>query len=186
MFLKKFFEWIKSLFFSRQLELSIVGLQNAGKSTLVNTIATGKFEEDTIPTIGFNHRVIKKGKVEFKLWDLGGQPRFRESWEKYCRNSDCMIFVVDASDIGLLDQVKTQLFQLLSWPSLEGIPLLILGNKNDLKGALDEKELIAKLDLKIIKDRAVACYSISAKNNINIDVMLKWLNDVPKRKKIGE
>ena len=26
---------------------------------------------------------LKKGKVKFKMWDLGGQPRFRDCWEKY-------------------------------------------------------------------------------------------------------
>jgi ADP-ribosylation factor-like protein 8 len=41
---------------------------------------------------------MKKGKVALKLWDLGGQPRFRDSWEKYCRNADAIIFVIDASD----------------------------------------------------------------------------------------
>ena len=52
--------------------VALVGNPNAGKTTLVNTIATGKFEEDTIPTIGFNHRSLKKGKIQMKLWDLGG------------------------------------------------------------------------------------------------------------------
>lgn len=33
-----------------------------------------------------------------KLWDLGGQARFRESWEKFCRDSDVIIFVVDSYD----------------------------------------------------------------------------------------
>jgi len=66
------------LFWTKELEISIVGLQYAGKSSFVNTISTGKFEEDTIPTIGFNHRQLKKGKIKMKLWDLGGQPRFRE------------------------------------------------------------------------------------------------------------
>lgn len=32
------------------------------------------------------------------------------------------------------------------------------------------------MDLQSIKDRKVACFSISAKNNNNIDVMLKWLS----------
>jgi ADP-ribosylation factor-like protein 8 len=45
-----------SFFWSKELEIAIVGLQNAGKTTLVNTMASGKFDEDTIPTIGLNHR----------------------------------------------------------------------------------------------------------------------------------
>ena len=118
-----------------------------------------------------------------KLWDVGGQARFRESWEKYCKGSDGIVFVVDSSDFGNLDIAKTQLHQLLSWPSLEGIPLLVLGNKNDLEGSLNEEELIVQLDLKNIKDRIVACYSISAKNIVNIDITLKWLTGLTKRKK---
>lgn len=65
------FSYIKGMFFSKELELSILGLQNAGKTTFVNVLANNKFDEDTIPTIGFNYRKLKKGKVEFKLWDLG-------------------------------------------------------------------------------------------------------------------
>ena len=42
-----------------------------------------------------------------KLWDLGGQPRFRESWEKYCRSADVIIFVVDSADLGNLDIART-------------------------------------------------------------------------------
>ena len=129
-------DWLKSLFWNKELEISIIGLQNAGKSTLVNTLATGKFDEDTIPTIGFNQRQIKKGKIQMKLWDLGGQPRFRESWEKYCRDADVIIFVTDSADKGNMDIARTQLHQLISFPSLDGIPLLVLGNKNDIPEAL--------------------------------------------------
>jgi hypothetical protein len=39
---------------------------------------------------------------------------------------------------------------LLEWPSLDGIPILILGNKNDLEGALTEEELIEELALRRI------------------------------------
>lgn len=70
-FFEKILEWLKSLFFNKELELAILGIQNAGKTTLVNVMANNQFDEDTIPTIGFNFRKLKKGKVEFKLWDLG-------------------------------------------------------------------------------------------------------------------
>ena len=85
------------------MEISIVGLQNAGKTTLINSLATGEFDQDTIPTIGFNLRQVKKGAVDIRIWDLGGQARFRENWEKYCRNCDCIIYVVDSADLGNLE-----------------------------------------------------------------------------------
>uniref|UniRef100_A0A7N2MX93 Uncharacterized protein n=1 Tax=Quercus lobata TaxID=97700 RepID=A0A7N2MX93_QUELO len=88
------------LFFKQEMELSLIGLQNAGKTSLVNVIAfdadveisvsgthcqTGGYSEDMIPTVGFNMKKVTKGNVTIKLWDLGGQPRFRSMWERYCR-----------------------------------------------------------------------------------------------------
>lgn len=64
---------ICSLFFKKEMELSLIGLQNAGKTSLVNVLTTGAFHEDMIPTVGFNMRKVTKGAVTIKLWDLGGQ-----------------------------------------------------------------------------------------------------------------
>lgn len=65
-----------SLFFKKEMELSLVGLQNAGKTSLVTVLSTGAFHEDMIPTVGFNMRKVTKGAVTIKLWDLGGQVGF--------------------------------------------------------------------------------------------------------------
>ena len=54
--------WLQALFFKQEMELTLVGLQNSGKTTLVNVIATGGFSEDMIPTGGFNMRKVTKGK----------------------------------------------------------------------------------------------------------------------------
>ena len=54
-----------------------MGLQNAGKSSFVNVINTGSFEENMIPTVGFNMRKVQKGKVTIKIWDMGGQVHCR-------------------------------------------------------------------------------------------------------------
>ena len=83
--INKLLEWFKSLFWKEEMELTLVGLQHAGKTTFVNVIASGNFNEDMIPTVGFNMRKITKGNVTIKLWDIGGQPRFRSMWERYCR-----------------------------------------------------------------------------------------------------
>ena len=58
---------------------------------------------------------------------------------------------------------------------LEGIPLLILGNKSDLPDHMDTDELIEALDLKTITHRTLSCYGVSAKEETNIDAVLHWL-----------
>jgi len=164
------------LFWKQEMELTLVGLQNSGKTTLVNVIASGQFNEDMIPTVGFNMKKVNKGNVTIKLWDIGGQPRFRSMWERYCRGVNAIVFVVDAADPEKFDQAKKELHDLLSKPPLANIPLLVLGNKNDLPEAKGVAELIDSLDLNAIKDgREVVCYSISAKNSVNIDITLDWL-----------
>ncbi|VAI49098.1 unnamed protein product [Triticum turgidum subsp. durum] len=122
-----------SLFFKQEMELSLVGLQNAGKTSLVNSIATGGYSEDMIPTVGFNMRKVTKGNVTIKLWDLGGQRRFRT------------IYVVDAADRDSVPIAKSELHDLLTKQSLSGIPLLILGNKIDKSEALSKPALVDQL-----------------------------------------
>ncbi|KAK9228435.1 hypothetical protein WN944_021385 [Citrus x changshan-huyou] len=148
------------------MELSLIGLQNAGKTSLVNVVATGGYSEDMIPTVGFNMRKVTKGNVTIKLWDLGGQPRFRSMWERY---------VVDAADPDNLSISRSELHDLLNKPSLSGIPLLVLGNKIDKPGALSKQALTDEMGLKSITDREVCCFMISCKNSTNIDSVIDWL-----------
>lgn len=77
---------------------------------------------------------------------------------------------------------RAQLHELLSNKSLAGIPLLLLGNKNDLEGHLPEKELVTRMDLEKFKDRTVACFSISAKSQNRLDAALGWLSDLKPKK----
>jgi len=80
------------------MELTLVGLQYSGKTTFVNVISSGQFCEDMIPTVGFNMRKVMKGNVTIKIWDIGGQPRFRSMWERYCRGVNAIVYMVDAAD----------------------------------------------------------------------------------------
>lgn len=81
-----------------------------------------------------------------------------------------------------IDVARAQLHELLSNKSLAGIPLLVLGNKNDLEGSLKEAEIISRMDLPALKDRTVATFSISAKSQNRLDVALKWLSDLKPKK----
>lgn len=174
---KRMMEWIRGLFWRQEMEITLVGLQGAGKTTLLSAISDGKLkaERDTIPTIGLNTRKVTKGNVSIKLWDIGGQPRFRAMWERYCRGVNAIVYVVDAHDRANFEASKSCLHDLVAKGALANIPLLVLANKNDMPGSCDEKEISKGLDLATITDREVTCYSISAKCHVNIDITLNWL-----------
>jgi len=174
-------DWFYSLFWKKELDICIIGLQNAGKTSLVNSMITGHFDSETKPTIGLNYKQFKKGGIDIKTYDLGGQTRFRSSWEKYCSTADVIIYIVDASDLNKMPESKKHLHELLAFESIKGIPLLVLGNKNDLNDCLNEEELIEHMELKAVANRKVCCYSVSAKNQNNIDITMKWLSNQEKR-----
>ncbi|KAK9670893.1 ADP-ribosylation factor-like protein 8A [Basidiobolus ranarum] len=96
-------------------------------------------------------------------------------WERYCRGVNSIVFVIDSADHEKFDAAKTELRSLLEKPQLANIPVLVLGNKNDLPGALTVDELIEIMNLKSITNRELYCYSISAKHQVNIDLILQWL-----------
>jgi len=163
------------LFFSKQAEISVVGLQASGKTSFVNVIGSGQWSEDVVPTVSFNFRKVRRGNVTLKIWDVAGQPKFRSMWERYCSGVDAVIFVVDASDQDKFDTARFELHQLLAQPTLVGVPLLVLGNKNDIDGHASNKELINALQLNKITGRPVSCYSCSMKSQHNLDIVMQWL-----------
>jgi ADP-ribosylation factor-like protein 8 len=134
-----------------------------------------EFTSDSLPTVAFNKKEVKKGHVSIKCWDLGGQPKFRSMWERYCRDVNAIIFVVDAADRDALPVAKEELHDLLSRPTLDGIPLLVLANKSDLEGKMGVDEVIEGLDLKKVVHREISCYGVSAKEETNLEAVLQWL-----------
>ncbi|NXS19004.1 ARL8A protein, partial [Mystacornis crossleyi] len=126
---------------------------------------SGQFTEDMIPTVGFNMRKITKGNVTIKVATIKAFPIYRIISSKY---SEVVSYMVDAADLEKVEASKNELHSLIDKPQLHGIPVLVLGNKRDLPGALDEKQLIEKLNLSAIQDREICCYSISCKEKDNI------------------
>ncbi|CAL1275666.1 unnamed protein product [Larinioides sclopetarius] len=172
--LSRFLEWLRTLFWRKELEITLIGLQAAGKSTFVNVIAKDP-NIDTLPTIGFNMRRVVQGRTVIKIWDLGGEKRFRSMWERYCRGVNVILYMVDAANREKLAESTWELQNLLQKQQLAYIPILVLGNKTDLHNALTESQLTDQMMLQHIENREVCCYMISCMKRENIDVVLQWL-----------
>lgn len=54
-------------------------------------------------------------------------------------------YMVDAADKEKMEASRNELHSLLDKQQLVGIPVLVLGNKRDKEGALDEQGLINRL-----------------------------------------
>ncbi|KAH0978175.1 hypothetical protein GBA52_027894 [Prunus armeniaca] len=109
-----------------------------------------------VPTLGFNIKTITYQKYTLNIWDVGGQKTIRSYWRNYFEQTDGLVWVVDSSDLRWLDDFKMELdnllkeeLQLLGYPSgmLSGSSLLILANKQDIKGALTPEEIAKVLNL---------------------------------------
>ena len=64
---------------------------------------------------------------------------------------------------------------MLQEEELKGAPVLVLANKQDLPGALSEKEIFEGLGLTEIKNRQWSMFKISAKQGTGLDEALTWL-----------
>lgn len=173
---------LSALFWSSEMEIAVLGLQGAGKSSFVSVLNTGEAPTDLMPTIGFNMHKVKRGGVLIKVWDLGGQEKFRSMWERYCRGVTCIVYVVDLADAPQMETARAELDSLLCHTSLSAIPLLFLFNKNDLREALSLDTALQALAVSSIRNRTVAYYSISCKSLVNIDKAVQWLTQQAKNK----
>ena len=74
--------------FRRKLKMRflIVGLDNSGKSTLVNALRPKK--ESIAPTVGFNCEKFDFHGVQFQAFDMSGQGKYRDLWDHHFKDCD--------------------------------------------------------------------------------------------------
>jgi hypothetical protein len=75
----------------------LLGLDNAGKTTLLNLLLTGKFQRFD-RTMRARQQTVSVGAVKFNAWDLGGHEAARSSWSDFYLQSGGVVFMVDAAD----------------------------------------------------------------------------------------
>jgi len=116
-----------------------------------------------VPTVGQNVSLIDLDDVYLKIWDVGGQHTLRGLWQNYYSSCHAIVFVLDSTDIGdgdvnklneengqghgssmdneeeigRLSECKLVLESILQDQQTEGVPLLVLANKQDAEDCVE-------------------------------------------------
>ncbi|XXQ30000.1 ADP-ribosylation factor-like protein 1 [Plasmodiophora brassicae] len=165
-------------FGGKERRLLLLGLDNAGKTTLLNRIhKPDSISTATIPTVGFNMQHCVVDNVHIAMWDLGGQTSIRRYWRLYVKNTDAIIYVVDSTDRDRFELARTELLGVLEEEELGGVMVLVMANKQDIPGATPAGDLSNALGLTRLRDRPWHICAASAKTGEGVTDGLKWIVD---------
>uniref|UniRef100_A0A3B5QIM3 ARF GTPase 5 n=2 Tax=Xiphophorus TaxID=8082 RepID=A0A3B5QIM3_XIPMA len=145
------------LFGKKQMRILMVGLDAAGKTTILYKLKLGEIVT-TIPTIGFNVETVEYKNICFTVWDVGGQDKIRPLWRHYFQNT----------------QIQED--------ELKDAVLLVFANKQDLPNAMGVSELTDKLGLHSLRSRTWHVQATCATQGTGLYEGLDWLsNELSKR-----
>ncbi|MFX1514869.1 MAG: ADP-ribosylation factor-like protein [Promethearchaeota archaeon] len=162
----------------KRIPIAIVGLENAGKTTLAKRLQYGKFIPTITPTQGLDIESVAIEENLFQLFDLGGHISFREMfWKTYVQLSQGIIFVIDSSE-EKYDQVVEWFWKCLEWNHTA--PILILANKSDL-AHIELYDLMQKIKLDQLPnknpERSFRIFEVSMKEGTNFDEAIEWFSE---------
>ncbi|XP_047432293.1 ADP-ribosylation factor-like protein 11 [Mugil cephalus] len=162
-------------------QVILMGLDSAGKSTLLARMLTGQVVT-TSPTIGFNVGTLNLDKkTSLTVWDVGGQKSMRPNWRYYLDDCKALVFVVDSSDRERMPEAQKVLKKVLGEEKLRGVPLMVLANKKDVAKSMTIREVSTQLDLPSYKDRLWEIQACSGLEGLGLHQAFMSVNKLIKR-----
>ncbi len=117
-----------------------LGLNNVGKTTLLEWMKFHRFTPGIKPTLAVSVVELVLERYRLKAIDVSGQKRLRKTWWTFTQNPDAIIFVVDLTETSeRLEETRIEFEGIMkhflpdaSQPIKSPTPVLICGNKVDL------------------------------------------------------
>jgi ADP-ribosylation factor protein 1 len=167
---------IHNLFSMKEMRCLILGLDAAGKTTILYRLKMGQVVI-TSPTIGFNVETLSVGMTQLTCWDVGGQDKIRVLWRHYYSNTQALIYVVDSNDRDRMGEAAEELQKILDNEELQDTVLLVFANKTDLAGAMNVAEVCEALKLHQLRGRRWYIQGCSASRGDGLQEGIAWLGN---------
>ncbi|KAI9890589.1 MAG: ADP-ribosylation factor protein 3 [Vezdaea aestivalis] len=188
-----------------EYSILLLGLDNAGKTTLLTQIKhvytdSAPATTKTVPTVGQNVATVSLPTMYLKLWDVGGQHSLRKLWQSYYASCHAIVFVIDSADIGSgsldqetmsiaspiergrLEECRLVLEDVLKHGDAEGVPLLVLANKQDREDCVEVVRIKEGLVKKVFEGergsqvRDSRVLPVSALTGTGVREAVEWLS----------
>uniref|UniRef100_A0A8D0G392 ADP ribosylation factor like GTPase 10 n=1 Tax=Strix occidentalis caurina TaxID=311401 RepID=A0A8D0G392_STROC len=108
-------------------QVLVLGLDGAGKSSVLHYICSQTAREHIAPTRSFNSAQLYVEGLEMDLLEVGGSQNLRAYWPHYLSQAHVLVFVVDSVDRSRLLTARQELHTLLA--AEPRLPLVVLANK---------------------------------------------------------
>jgi len=152
--------------YTRIAKVIVVGDAAVGKTSLLLRYTKGTFNPTYILTIGVQFAVkdvkLDDDILRLQIWDTGGQERFGPIRQVYYRGTKGALVVYDRSERSSFDRLDYWIKELRQ--IVDGIPLVIVGNKADLPAAVTPEQ-----GQQFATERSLPFVETSAKSNLNTD-----------------
>ncbi|KAG6914393.1 hypothetical protein DXG01_000611 [Tephrocybe rancida] len=179
--ISRLFSGLSDLFGQREVRILMVGLDAAGKTTILYKLRLGD-TVTTIPTLGFNVENVEYKNISFNVWDVGGQDTIRPLWRHYFQGAQGIIFVVDSNDRDRIALAREELQRMLNEDELRDAILLVFANKQDYPDAMNASEITDKLGLHGVRQRNWYIQATCATSGDGLYDGLEWLSRNIKRR----
>ncbi|XP_049622882.1 ADP-ribosylation factor-like protein 13A [Suncus etruscus] len=163
------------------VNIIIIGLENAGKTVIVEAFQRLLPNSMKNP-LGSELTTLLVDGCEVTIYDLSGDQKGQEIWPNYYTQAHGIVFVLDSSDLGRMQEAKIILTRLLSDKRVAGKPILFLANKQDKKDALPPCDIIEYLLLdKLLLESNSLCRvesfsAINIRQKSNNQIIIKGLH----------
>ncbi|XP_030068703.1 ADP-ribosylation factor-like protein 10 isoform X2 [Microcaecilia unicolor] len=126
-------------------QVLVLGLDGAGKSSILHYLTTNTVKERPEPTHGFNSLCVNTEGFKIDLLEIGGSPNLRTYWNLYLSRPRVLLFVVDSADSKRFPLVRHELHQLLA--EQPELALIVLAHKQDQNDAFSACQMHKELAL---------------------------------------
>ncbi|NXK00082.1 RASEF protein, partial [Corythaixoides concolor] len=169
-------------------KIVLAGDAAVGKSSFLTRLCKNEFRGNTSATLGVDFqmkRLIVDGEpTVLQLWDTAGQERFRSIAKSYFRRADGVLLLYDVTCEKSFLNVR-EWVDMIEDATHENIPIMMVGNKADLRQAVTEqgqKCVPVNYGEKLAMTYNVLFCETSAKDGSNIvEAVLHLAREVRKR-----